>query len=121
MGLFSFRKKKAEDPLGLSKMNLGLPNENSSASQQYGYSGQYPSQDTSAGFQQGIPQPSAFQQQAAYQYGSQQQYGGMDSQLFMLQKNMEVISAKLDSIQMSIQNLSQRISNIEMRMKERSW
>lgn len=129
MGLFSFKKKKEDDPLGLSSTNLGLPPE----TQQYGYQNPYPSQDAGAGFSSGAQQPISFQQQQAYQYGNAgQQYGApqqygqqynsnTDSQLYMIQKNMEVLSAKLDSIQMGIQNLNQRISNIEMRLKERSW
>jgi peptidoglycan hydrolase CwlO-like protein len=127
MGLFSFKKKKEDDPLGLSNTNLGLSPETQQA-QQYGYQNPYPPQDMNPGFSQGAQQPAAFQQQQAYQYGNQnQQYGGQqqysntDSQLYMIQKGMEVLSAKLDSIQMGLQNLNQRIANIEMRMKERSW
>ncbi|MEM0231262.1 MAG: hypothetical protein QXW00_00580 [Candidatus Woesearchaeota archaeon] len=114
MGLFSFGKKK-DEPLDLSKLDLGgQPGLNTGIQDPLATAstpqGTYPS-----GFQTGIPQPTAFQQQAAFQYG-----GGMDP-TYMLQKQMEVLSAKLDSIQMMLQNLNQRLSNLEMIMKERRW
>ena len=114
MGLFSFGKKK--DPLDLSKLDLGGNSGglNTGVQDPLATTG-IPQNGFSPGFSSGIPQPSAFQQQASFQYG-----GGMD-QAYMLQKQMEVLSAKMDSMQMMLQNLIQRLSNIEMLIKDRRW
>jgi len=120
LNIFKSRKKET-DLIGLNKLDasLGLPKDMGAMSP--GFEGQpLPGQQQ----QFGMPQESRYpQQQFAYsQYPQFQQPSAFqDNQTYVLAKNMELISAKLDSIQIALQNINQRIANLEMRIRERGW
>ena len=91
MGMFD-KLFKRKDDLGL---NLGLPPEEHAM----------PQQDFSQ--QQFSPQP--YQQQPAFQQFQQPNYQPDQ----MMNKNFELISAKMDSLKVSLDAINQRLANLE--------
>lgn len=87
------------------KDELGIPNPNRDAGLQFNDFGQQPPQ----GFQQFPPQgympPPSFQQPQMDSFQNQQGY--------RQNKDMELISAKLDAIKAMLENLNQRVANLE--------
>jgi len=78
--------------------NLGLPKED------YGFSKDF-GQDAAAF------QPSFGQQQRPFQ--AQQPSYPQQQQMFTVDKDMEIISSKLDALRASLESLNQRLANIE--------
>ncbi len=117
MGMFdklAFWKKK-DDEFGLNDLDksLNMPTGLPSGGEQSAGSGGSLGSNLNLNSQPFSQQQSQFQQPQQFEFSQPQYNSYQQDQSYTLQKEMEVISIKLDAIKAAIENISQRLANLE--------